>query len=412
MDVASQLVRDATDLSGGLDHNHPPDDYLLVGGGLQNALVTLALLERRPATRLTLIERDPRLGGNHTWCFHAGDVPEEARSWIAPLVVQRWPSHEVRFARYRRRLEQEYCALTSERLHEVVSERVRRSAHARIVTAEVLSAAPGRVTLQDGSSRRAQLVIDARGPLATVTGGIRAAETQAAGIRAYQKFLGLELQLASPSAPEIPVLMDATVEQLDGFRFLYLLPLAPDRVLLEDTYYSDDSRLDRPALTQRILEYARQRGMPVQRIVREESGVLPLPTRSALPAGADGLIHGGYAGGLFHPTTGYSLPVALRFALYIASTSPAEAAGERHAEWLKQHARQARYAVRLNRLLFDAFAPEQRHHVLERFYRLPEATIRRFYALQTTRLDRARILCGRPPSGFSLSLLISKGTSA
>lgn len=405
MDAAPQLTRDATDLSGGLEHDNAPDDYLLVGGGLQNALVTLALLERRPATRLTLIEREPRLGGNHTWCFHAGDVPVEARSWLAPLVVQRWPSHEVRFARYRRRLEQEYCALTSERLHEVVSERVRRSAHARIVTAEVRSTAPGRITLQDGSCRRAQLVIDARGPLATV-------ETQAAGIRAYQKFLGLELQLASPSAPEIPVLMDATVEQLDGFRFLYLLPLAPDRVLLEDTYYSDNSRLDRPALTRRILEYAQQHGMPVQRTVREESGVLPLPTRSALPDGSDGLVHGGYAGGLFHPTTGYSLPVSLRFALYIASTSPAEAGGERHAEWLKQHARQARYAVRLNRLLFDAFAPEQRHHVLERFYRLPEATIRRFYALQTTRLDRARILCGRPPSGFSLSLLISKGTCA
>ena len=378
------------------------DDYLLVGGGLQNALIALALLEQRPSTRLTLIEREERLGGNHTWCFHAGDVPAEARSWIEPLVVRRWPRHEVRFPRHQRRLEQEYCALTSARLHEVVSERVRRSAHARIVTAAVRATAPGLVTLDDGTCRRAQLVIDARGPLSA----------PGEPPRAYQKFLGLELKLSEPSAPEIPLLMDATVEQLDGFRFVYLLPLAPDRVLLEDTYYSDNPELDRAALTRRILDDARRRGLGVQCTLREESGVLPLPTRSALPAACSGLIRAGYAGGLFHPTTGYSLPVALRFALYLASTSPAGASGERHARWLEGHARQVRYALWLNRLLFDAFAPEQRYHVLERFYRLPEATIRRFYALETTSLDRARILCGRPPSGFSLSRLLSTGTVA
>jgi lycopene beta-cyclase len=376
------------------------DDYLLVGGGLQNALIALALLERRPGARLTLIEREPQLGGNHTWCFHAGDVPEEARPWIDRLVVRRWPCHEVRFPRYRRELEQEYCALTSTRLHEVVSERIRCSAGARIVRGAVRAIAPGSVTLEDGTCRRAQLVIDARGPLSA----------PGPPARAVQKFLGLELQLAEASAPEVPVLMDATVEQLDGFRFLYLLPLAPDRVLLEDTYYSENARLEPALLRGRILDYARQAGLAVRATLREESGVLPLPTRSALPCAARGLIQAGYAGGLFHPTTGYSLPIAVRFALYLARTSPSEAAGQLHADWLEQHARQVRYAVLLNRLLFDAFAPEQRRHVLERFYRLPEPTIRRFYALQTTRLDRGRILCGSPPPGFSLSRLLSRGT--
>jgi lycopene beta-cyclase len=268
------------------------------------------------------------------------------------------------------------------------------------VRGAVRAVAPGGVTLEDGTSRRARLVIDARGPLFA----------PGAAPRAYQKFLGLELQLGAPSAPEVPLLMDATVEQLDGFRFLYLLPLAPDRVLLEDTYYSEQAGLDRALLRRRVLEYARHAGLEVRATLREEYGVLPLPTRAALPAAGCGLIRAGYAGGLFHPTTGYSLPVALRFALYLAGISPAEATGQRHAEWLEQHARQVRYAVLLNRLLFDAFAPEQRRHVLERFYRLPEPTIVRFYALQTTRLDRGRILCGRPPSGFSLPRLLSGGT--
>jgi lycopene beta-cyclase len=63
-------------------------------------------------------------------------------------------------------------------------------------------------------------------------------------------------------------------------------------------------------------------------------------------------------------------------------------------------------------MLFGAFAPQERYHVLERFYRLPESTIRRFYALETLAMDRARILCGRPPRGFSLRRLLASGAPA
>jgi lycopene beta-cyclase len=45
---------------------------------------------------------------------------------------------------------------------------------------------------------------------------------------------------------------------------------------------------------------------------------------------------------------------------------------------------------------------DARRNVLERFYRLPEGTIRRFYAMALTRADRVRLVCGRPPRGFSV----------
>ena len=109
------------------DRDPGMDEYLLVGGGLQNALVALALLERRPETRLCLVERAERLGGNHTWCFHADDVPEQARELIEPLVVRRWPAHDVCFPQRRRRLASAYAALTSERLHHVVTARLARA---------------------------------------------------------------------------------------------------------------------------------------------------------------------------------------------------------------------------------------------------------------------------------------------
>ena len=44
----------------------------------------------------------------------------------------------------------------------------------------------------------------------------------------------------------------------------------------------------------------------------------------------------------------------------------------------------------------------ERWRVLERFHRLPDPTIRRFYAMTSTTADRARIVCGRPPLWISL----------
>ena len=51
----------------------------------------------------------------------------------------------------------------------------------------------------------------------------------------------------------------------------------------------------------------------------------------------------------------------------------------------------------LNRMLFLAGRPNRRWQVMQRFYRLPEGLIARFYAGQSTLRDRLRILCGKPP---------------
>ncbi len=377
------------------------DEYVLVGGGLQNALIALALLERRPDTRLTLIEREPELGGNHTWCLHEGDVPAELSSVVASLMERRWPAHDVIFPRARRRLPSAYLALTSAGLRRALSSRFASAPAARLLTANVLAVEPGRAVLQGGAAVHGQLLVDARGP------GQLAA--RAAG---YQKFLGLELELSSGTAPELPLLMDASVPQLDGFRFVYVLPWAPARVLVEDTYYSTSPELDRPLLRERVLAYAAGRGMQVRSVLREEHGVLPLPSELPEPASPAGLVCAGYAGGLFHPTTGYSMPVALRFAAFLAARPAAAALGADYQRWRAAHARQVRFCLLLNRMLFGAFAPEERYHVLERFYGLPQSTIRRFYALETLASDRARIICGRPPRGFSMRRWLAGGAPA
>ena len=91
----------------------------------------------------------------------------------------------------------------------------------------------------------------------------------------------------------LPLLMDATVPQTDGLRFFYVLPMSPTRVLVEDTYFSDSAALDSPKLRAEVLAYAAQSGFVVRAIVREEQGVLPLPTRrAAIPRGVSPIVAG------------------------------------------------------------------------------------------------------------------------
>lgn len=374
-----------------------PFDIVLVGGGLQSALIALCLLERRPDARVAMVEREPRVGGNHIWSFHAGDVPEEARQLVDRLVTYEWSSYEVAFPGFDRRIEERYASITSERLASVVEERFRTAkAAALFLRTSVERVDASSVTLQDGRTLHGGLIVDARGPE-------QAAFEDVAG---YQKFVGLELALEMPHARRCPLLMDARVAQTDGFRFFYVLPLGPRRVLVEDTYFSDTPQLDVASLRDGIRSYAARQGYAVAGVLREEIGILALPSRGSHTKREGSPLLAGYAGGFFHPATGYSFPVALRLARHIAEAGQSNVFDARWRQLVEEHRSQFRFAALLNRMLFGAFLPETRWNALERFYRLPPETIRRFYALETTPRDRLRLLCGRPPRGISIRAAI------
>jgi lycopene beta-cyclase len=363
-----------------------PFDYAIAGGGLQGGLIALAIRARQPTARIAVVERGEALGGNHTWCFHAGDARAGARwiaPWIEPLVVARWDGHDVVFPGRRRRLDTPYACATSARLDACV----RRAADelwlgepATAIEAHRIATARGELT--------ATAVIDARGPDRTRVGRC-----------GWQTFVGQEVRVPGHGLAR-PLVMDATVAQRGAFTFMYALPLSPDVLLLEDTAFADGSYLDVAQGRRAIAAYARARGWAIERVLREETGVLPLPLELEPPAPAPPLV-AGYAGGWFHPVTGYSFPVAARLAAVIASRQPGALFGPALDALARAHRAQLAFATRLNRMLFRWFAPADRYRVLERFYGLPDDVIRRFYALETTALDRARIVAGRPPRGLS-----------
>ena len=215
-----------------------------------------------------------------------------------------------------------------------------------------------------------------------------------------QKFIGRTYRCFTPHRVTRPVIMDATVEQVDGYRFVYQLPLSETELLIEDTYYSTSPVVDDDALRGRIATVAAQIGYGAE-VTSEERGVLPVISAGDVDAFWRGepIPRIGARGGFFHPTTSYSLPDAVANAALLAGQCDFSAAAL-HALFLRRAEKlwQERSFFRLlNRMLFHAAEPDQSYRVLEHFYRLSPAVISRFYAARLTAADKVRVLSGRPP---------------
>lgn len=351
-----------------------------------------------------LFDAGKTLGGNHRWSWFASDLDVQGTELLAKFKMTAWPDHEVRFPAYRRHLEGGYRSLTSSDFdaglrQELPAETIRCGARVAKLASDGLK-------LETGETIAASAVIDCRAatPGAHLSGG-------------WQMFLGQHLRTATPHGIERPVIMDATVEQLGGYRFVYLLPMGPHDIFVEDTYYADSPALDAPLLRERIAAYAAAQGWHTE-LLQEETGVLPVITGGDLAAhrtavGNPGVALAGARAGFTHPLTSYTLPMAVENALAIAAMAdqPGQIAPllGRRAE---AHWRRTCFYRLLGRMLFQATEPDQRYRVFERFYRLPEPLIARFYAARSTVPDRLRILTGKPPVAVGRAVLALLGKGA
>lgn len=367
----------------------PEHDVLLVGGGLSAGLIALALAARRPDVRVAIVEAGARFGGNHTWSSFVTDLSEAGQQLVAPLIAHRWDGYMVRFPGLERRFAAPYQSATSDRLDAALAA---LPGLARFIGTPVAELAPDAVMLADGRVLRARAVVDARGQ--------RPSPELRLG---FQKFVGLEVELEAPHGLTGPVIMDASVDQHEGYRFVYTLPFSSTAALIEDTYYTDGDALDGQAVAARVRAYAAGRGWRIARVLRTEEGVLPIALGgdiqahlAALPAGIAPV---GLAAALFHPVTGYSFPDAVRLAL-LAADLP-DLSGPALDQAVRAHAianwRARGFYRMLNRMLFRAARPAERWRVLRHFYALDPRLVARFYAGHSSRRDKARMLMGKPP---------------
>ena len=217
----------------------------------------------------------------------------------------------------------------------------------------------------------------------------------------WQKFVGREYRLAAPHGLERPIVMDATVDQTDGYRFVYCLPFAEDRMLIEDTYYSTDPGA-RP----------RRHRRPDRAPMRVAQGWRIAESRSrgeGRAAGGDGrrlrcLLAGDGEAGADRPSrrllsSDHRLFAARRGAARLADRAPAAIFSLR-----RRAARRGGAALAASGVITACSTaccsapprPAERYRVLEHFYRLDPATDR---ALLCRPLDRDGTRSGSSAAG-------------
>lgn len=374
-------------------------DMIIVGAGLSGLLTAWRCLDVNPDLQIEIIEASDKIAGDHTWSFNLTDVAEELREWIAPFIAYRWDSYDVKFPKRERTLNIPYCTGNSDTLRSCVQPHIESGRLKVRLNISVETMEPDHVVLKGGEKLTATCVLDARG-----------FEPNDDVFLGYQKFVGHVIKTEKPHGVERPIIMDATVEQLGGYRFVYCLPYSETELLVEDTYYTDESELHSQEVDARIAEYIRANiTVDAYKIVRREKGVLPITLADDLHP--HGYLHAstkiGIRGGFYHAVTGYSFPNALRLADEICYeyeqadrlSEPTDHEEIRFAVGVQKnlHGKSERFLRLLNRMLFRAAKPEERYTVLQRFYGLNQGLIERFYAGQLTWRDKARILIGKPP---------------
>jgi lycopene beta-cyclase len=368
---------------------------IFVGGGLANSLAAFRLSLVRPEIDWVMIEKGPSLGGQHTWCCHGSDLSPTSLSWLAPLITKEWARHEVRFPSGTRLFDSPYLALRSHQfdriLRPLLGKRVRL--HTNVIHMEA-----NRVTLDSGEVIEGARVIDGRGLESLCQ------PMQGMG---YQKFRGLFLTTSNPHGLSHPIVMDATVQQKGGYRFFYILPWSQTELLVEDTYYDESTTLPGPEKDADIMEYVRHLGIGEASVTAVEHGLLPIPLFGAKrPQGHPQVISSGLAAGLFHPTTGYSLPDAVRFADWFSEktdfSSPSILWEADHRA--EKHWRRGQFYRRLNNMLFRAAPPPERYKILAAFHEHDAALIARFYAFKLQTLDPLRILRRKPDISLTAAM--------
>lgn len=367
-----------------------PIDLIIAGGGLAGGLLALALRARRPELRTMLVEGAPSAGGNHVWSCFELDVALADRWLIEPLIAHGWAGHDVRFPGLDRTLPAAYASLTSDRLDAAL--RAALPADDFMLGTAIAELGPCHVALADGRRIEAKGVIDARG-----AGDLSALDL------GWQKFVGQSWHCTSPHGLGRPIVMDARVDQADGYRFVYTLPFSATELFIEDTYYTDGAALDVERLRGRIAAYAGRQGWSGTAGERVETGVLPVCMGGSIDAlwasDTPGVARVGMRGGFFHAMTGYSLPDAVRLALAVSRFQDFSGAAlhDRLFAMARAHWHGQAFYRMLATMLFRAADPEERWRVMARFYRLDPALIDRFYAGHSTLFDKLRILTGKPP---------------
>lgn len=274
-------------------------DLVVLGGGLAGLSLAMRLVQSGYRGSVRIIEPRERYLDDRSWAFWLPDGALPAvpvtRTWDQWLFSRDGGEAVAREAEGWR-----YAYVRGSDFYRAALDLVSASAEVALILgtrAGAMKAVDDDVEIStDAGPLRTRHVVDTRPP----------SPGQRDGATLFQCFAGLELLLDGPGVDDRQVeLMTDMRADAGGFVFSYVLPLTPNRVLVEATRFS---RRPLPAhrLREDLAALLARRGWSGAERLRAEAAILPM----GLPPAADaslprGVVRAGTAAGALRAASGY-----------------------------------------------------------------------------------------------------------
>ncbi len=362
---------------------------VVLGAGASGSAVVRALAAARVAGPVLLVDDGSVPVDGRVWAswlpLGAHSDAAEAGSWRRLVIASERGERVLGLRQHR------YVAVRGQDLREATDTALASVAGERLdATAYAIRDSDGSAVVStDAGDVRAGLVLDSVGLLTERVGTAHA----------WMSFDGCEVETDGPAFDrDLVRLMDFRVPQRGGAAFVYTLPWAADRALVDLTRITG---VTEPAPTRGDLDEQLERtlGAGRYRVVRREAGVLPLRPRVRRPRSAHCLAIGAQAG-LVRASTGYGFERMRRDGARIAAQLRR---GERPSGLRRRTRHVAMDAVLLELAARDPGTLVESLELL--FARNPTDLVLRFLDEDTSLAEEARLVSSLPSAPFLAAAL-------
>lgn len=273
-------------------------DYIICGGGASGLLLAYRMCNDSYFRNksILLIEKETKTKNDRTWCFWESDEGD-----LEDMIHKTWneayfsaKGFEVDFSLHPFR----YKMIRSLDFYQYMKKKLSGFDQLIQIKAEVKDIDENVVTTEVQSFHGEMIFSSIYDP--------KSLYQQEKYPVLIQHFVGQVIETQKPCFdPDKIEFMNFNVPQKGNTRFMYVLPLSPQKALLEYTLFSE-SPLERKEYVDAIQDFLKELPTGGYRVIEEEEGKIPMSCYRFDLKNSTRLLHIGTAGGWTKPSTGYT----------------------------------------------------------------------------------------------------------
>ncbi len=283
-------------------------DYIILGAGLSGLTMSLKMA-RDPFFKektIAIMDQDLNKGNDRTWCFWEieNNLFEKTVSytWEQILVKGNGLSEPMNIQPY------SYKKIEGADLYAFAKEELSTYSNITFIEANVkdILEEGGKISvLTEEHIFSASRVLNSIYKPHILNG-------QSQEVVLQQHFIGWEVATKEPVFnKDVATYMDFSISQEGNCRFMYVLPTAPNKALLEYTLFSE-RLLPKAEYEQAIKDYLDNLGVTDYKITATEQGSIPMTCYNFTQHNTKNVVHIGTAGGWTKASTGYTFRHTLK----------------------------------------------------------------------------------------------------